>query len=234
VSGTGEPQLPAAVLFDVDGTLMDTVYLHTVSWWEALRQRGHQVAMTRVHRCIGMGSDHLLDNLLGEDHDHDEDSALSVAQHTLYGQYLSRVAPLEGASDLLRSCAERGWRVVLASSASAQEAKVMTDALGADDAFFAITTADDVESSKPAPDLVQQALNRAGVSAGRAVFVGDAVWDAQAAHAAGVRFVGLLSGGGFSGPELEDAGAERVYESPADLLSGLDDSPLASLPTGGS
>ncbi|MFC4031141.1 HAD family hydrolase [Streptomyces polygonati] len=215
-----------AVLFDVDGTLMDTVYLHTVAWWEALRQYGERAPMSRVHRGVGMGSDHLLDRLLGDDRDHDRDSALSAAHDALYAQFWTRLAPLEGAADLLRACAARGWRVVLASSASERELRVMRDALGADDAIDAVTTADDVDASKPSPDLVARALERAGVPASRAVFVGDAVWDAEAAGRAGVRCVGLLSGG-MSREELTGAGAEEVYEGPADLLARLDRSLLA-------
>lgn len=218
-----------AVLFDVDGTLMDTVYLHTVAWWEALSQQGHRVTMARIHRSIGMGSDHLLDALLGEDRDHDEDATLSAAHDTLYAQYWSRLAPLPGASDLLRACARRGWQVVLASSAKGKEAEVMIRALDAEGSIAAVTTSDDVSSSKPAPDLVQQALEKAGVPAGRAVFVGDAAWDAEAARKAGVRCLGVLTGG-WTREELSEAGAEAVYESPAELLSHLDDSVLAAPP----
>ncbi|HEY3482930.1 MAG TPA: HAD family hydrolase [Streptomyces sp.] len=218
-----------AVLFDIDGTLLDTVYLHTVAWWEATRQQGHQVTMARIHRSIGMGSDHLLDALLGEDRDHDEDDTLSAAHDTLYAQYWSRLSPLPGASDLLRACAERGWRVVLASSAKGEAAEAMIRALDADDAIAAVTTSEDVSSSKPAPDLVQQALEKAGVPADRAVFVGDAVWDAEAARKAGVRCLGILTGG-WTGQELREAGVEAVYETPAELLAALDSSLLAAPP----
>jgi HAD superfamily hydrolase (TIGR01509 family) len=227
---SGDTHAPrGAVLFDVDGTLMDTVYLHTVAWWEALRQQGHQVTMATIHRRIGMGSDHLLDALLGEDRDHDEDDTLSAAHDTLYAQYWSRLVPLPGASDLLRACAERGWTVVLASSAKGPEAEVMVRALDADEAITAVTTSDDVSSSKPAPDLVHQALEKAGVRAEQAVFVGDAAWDAEAARKAGVRCLGLLTGG-WNRQELTEAGAEAVYESPAELLAALDDTALAEPP----
>lgn len=218
-----------AVLFDVDGTLMDTVYLHTIAWWEALRQQGHQVTMARIHRSIGMGSDHLLDALLGKERDRDGDDTLSAAHDTLYAQYWSRLAPLPGASELLRACAERGWRVVLASSAKGEQAEVMMRALDAGEAISAVTTSEDVSSSKPAPDLVQQALEKADVPPERAVFVGDAAWDAQAARKAGVRSLGVLTGG-WTRQELLDAGAETVYESPAELLDQLDDSALAAPP----
>jgi HAD superfamily hydrolase (TIGR01509 family) len=172
-----------------------------------------------------MGGDHLLERLLGADRDRERDSALSAAHDALYAQYWTRLAPLEGAADLLRACAARGWRVVLASSASGRELRVMRDALGADEVIDAVTTADDVEASKPSPDLVERALERAEVPAERAVFVGDAVWDAQAAGRAGVRCVGLLSGG-MSREELTGAGAQEVYEGPAELLARLDGSVL--------
>lgn len=216
-----------AVLFDVDGTLMDTVYLHTVAWWEALRQQGGRVSMARIHRSIGMGSDHLLDALLGTDRDRGDDGALSAAHDTLYAQFWSRLVPLAGAHDLLVACAARGWRVVLASSAKAQEAEVMIRALDAGGAIAAVTTSSDVSSSKPAPDLVEQALEKAGVPAEHAVFVGDAAWDGRAALEAGVRCVGVLSGG-WTRRELHEAGMEAVYDSPAELLAHLDDSVLAA------
>ncbi|MBY8883506.1 HAD family hydrolase [Streptomyces sp. PTM05] len=214
-----------AVLFDVDGTLMDTVYLHTVAWWEALRQNGHDVPTSAIHRAIGMGSDHLLAHLLGPGRDTARDDDISAAHGVLYGQYWSRLAPLDGASDLLRACADRGWSVVLASSAKPAEFQVMRDALDADDVIDAVTKSDDVEAGKPAPDLVERALERADVPARHAVFVGDAVWDAQAAGRAGVRCLGVLSGG-FPRQDLLDAGAEEVYDGPRDLLTHLEDSLL--------
>jgi HAD superfamily hydrolase (TIGR01509 family) len=187
--------------------------------------------MRRIQRAVGMGSDHLLDALLGEDRDRSADGSAKAAHDALYGQFWSRLPTLEGAADLLRACAARGLRVVLASSASGPEAQAVREALDADDAVYAMTTADDVESSKPAPDLVRVALERGGVPPGRAVFVGDALWDVQASLKAGVPCVAVLSGGGFSVQEFEAAGARPVYEGPADLLRHLDDSPLAD-PTG--
>jgi HAD superfamily hydrolase (TIGR01509 family) len=224
--GTGR-----AVLFDVDGTLVDTTYLHTVAWWEALRQSGRRVPMSVIHRTIGMGSDQLLARFLGEDHDPDEAAAVSAAHHTLYAEYWPRLAPLDGAAELLRACADRGWTVVLASSARGDELEAMRCAVGADEAVTAATSSDDVEASKPAPDLVRSALDGAQVTPDRAVFVGDTVWDVAACERAGVPCVGVLSGG-ITRRELEEAGAAEVYENPADLLAHLDGS-LLGRPSGG-
>ncbi|WP_190131671.1 HAD family hydrolase [Streptomyces mashuensis] len=219
---------PRAVVFDVDGTLVDTNYLHAVTWWEALRQAGHHVAMTDVHRTIGMPSGGLLDRLLGPDRDRDEDDALSAAHKTLYATWFDRLPAHNGAAALLRALADRDWRVVLATSAQGSELSALRRALDADDAIRAATSADDVEAGKPAPDPVEQALAEADVPPARALFVGDTVWDVKAARAAGVDCVALLCGG-IGRAELEEAGAVAVYRDPADLLASLDDSPFARL-----
>jgi HAD superfamily hydrolase (TIGR01509 family) len=214
------------VLFDVDGTLVDSNYLHVVSWWAAFAQGGHQVPMARIHRAIGMGSDQLLDTVLPADRDKSADDDLTAAHSALYSVYWSRLRPLPGAADLLRACHHRGLRVVLASSAGPQELTVLRAALDADDAIDEATSAGDVEASKPAPDLVQVALDKCGLSPAETVFVGDAVWDVQACQQAGVPCVGVLSGG-FSRDELLGAGAVRVYDGAADLLKSFPDSLLA-------
>lgn len=224
-AGADEPR--GAVLFDVDGTLVDTTYLHTVAWWQAFRGAGITVPMAAIHRAIGMGSDHLLERLLGGDRDKEADAGLSAAHGALFSQYGPALVPLDGAAHLLRACHKRGWRVVLASSAQAAELSVMREALDAEEYIDDVTGADDVESSKPAPDLVQQALKRAGVPAGRAVFVGDTRWDVEASARAGVACVGFLSGG-WSPAEMVAAGAVEVYDGPADLLAVLDASVLAA------
>src|SRR6201987_3975706 len=172
-----------AALFDVDGTLVDTNYLHAVTWWEAFTQAGHQVPMAQIHRAIGMGSGQLLDKLL-------------------------------------RACKRRGLAVVLASSADEPEFTALRAALDAEDAIDAATFSGDVETSKPAPDLVQAALDRVGVSAADAVFTGDTVWDVQACRKAGVACIGLLSGG-IGRDELMAAGGGEGYPGPAELLAGL-------------
>ncbi|MBS2965271.1 HAD family hydrolase [Actinocrinis puniceicyclus] len=219
-----------AVLFDVDGTLVDTAFLHTVAWWQAFRQADRTVAMARIHRAIGMGSDHLLEHLLGPDRDKDADGELSSAHDALFAAHWPNLRPLDGADHLLRACHRRGWRVVLASSAKDAQLSAMRAALDAEAEIDAVTGADDVQSSKPAPDLVQRALERAGVAAHEAVFVGDTRWDVEAAARAGVPCVGMLSGG-WSRAELEQAGAVEVYEDPAELLGKLDASILSRPPS---
>jgi HAD superfamily hydrolase (TIGR01509 family) len=215
-----------AVLFDVDGTLVDTSYLHAVTWWEAFAQAGHEVPMARVHRAIGMGSDQILDALLPGDRDKDADADIIAAHSALYSVYWSRLRPLPGAADLLRACKRRGLAVVLASSADEPEFAMLREALDAEDAIDAATFSGDVESSKPAPDLVEVALDKVGVPPEQAVFTGDTVWDVEACQKAGVPCIGLLSGG-VSRDELTSAGAAEVYPGPGDLLAVLGDSLLA-------
>jgi HAD superfamily hydrolase (TIGR01509 family) len=212
-----------AVLFDVDGTLVDTNYLHTVTWWQAFAQGGQHVPMADIHRAIGMGSDQLLDRLLPDNRDKDADSGLTASHDALYATYWTRLRPLPGAVELLRACKKRGLTVVLASSAGEAESGVLRGVLDAEDAIDAATFSGDVERTKPAPDLVEVALEKAAVPAERAVFVGDTVWDAQASRKAGVPCIGLLSGG-IGREELADAGAAQIYAGPGELLDRLSDS----------
>ncbi|MFF2817695.1 HAD family hydrolase [Kitasatospora cineracea] len=221
----------AAALFDVDGTLVDTTYLHTLAWWQALAQYGHEVDAARVHRAIGMGSDQLLDHLLGDDRDRSEDDSVSAAHLALYAQHWPGLRAFPGAGDLLRECAGRGWRVVLSTSASGRELDVLRRVLDADDAVHATADADSVNASKPAPDLVRSSLAQVSAAANRSVFVGDSVWDVRAANRAGTPCVGVETGG-FAAAELRDAGALEVHSSVGGLLDGLDDSLLARPRTG--
>ncbi|MBD0694807.1 HAD family hydrolase [Streptomyces sp. CBMA123] len=214
-----------AALFDVDGTLLDTNYLHTVAWAEALAQYDHHPAMARIHRAIGMGGDQLLDELLGPDRDPSQDEEISAAQKALYGRFWPRLRAFDGAAALLRAVTARGWTVVLASSASGRDLEVMRRALGADDAITEATSADDVRQSKPAPDLVHAALDKAGARTDEAVFVGDTLWDVQAAAEAGVPCIAVLSGG-WSARDLRAAGALEVHRDVAALLADLSNSAL--------
>ncbi|BBH63693.1 haloacid dehalogenase [Actinoplanes sp. OR16] len=218
------------VLFDVDGTLIDTTYLHAVSWWEALRQYDHDVPMALIHRGIGMGSDKLLDHLLGEGEDRDRsaDEEMGTAHDVLYGAWWERLRQLPGAADLVRAVAARDLAVVLASSAKKAELGKLRQVLGADDVITAATSSADAEESKPAPDILEAALAQSDVDPARAVYVGDSVWDVQAAGKLGIPCIGLVCGG-TSSAELLEAGAAATYENPAALLRDLDASPIAQI-----
>lgn len=216
------------VLFDVDGTLVDTTYLHAVAWWEALRQHDEDVPMAEIHRAIGMGSDKILDHLLGADRDKSDDEQMAAAHDVLYGAWWERLRPLPGAADLLRACAERGLAVVLASSAKGTELGKLRRVIGADDVITAATSSADAEESKPAPDILEAALDQSDVDPKHCVFVGDAVWDVKAAGKLGIPCIGLTCGG-TSADELTTAGAVETYENPAALLAALDRSAIKKL-----
>jgi HAD superfamily hydrolase (TIGR01509 family) len=173
-----------------------------------------------------MGSDKLLDHLLPDDRDRGADEDMRAAHKSLYAAFWTRLRAFDGAADLLRACAARGMRVVLASSASSGELTALRAALDADDAISAATSSSEAEQSKPAPDIVSIALERAGVEPSRAVFVGDTVWDVKACQKAGVACVAVRTGG-ICADDLREAGAVEIYESTADLLRHLDRSPLA-------
>jgi HAD superfamily hydrolase (TIGR01509 family) len=217
--------MPRAALFDVDGTLVDSNHLHVVTWWEALRQAGATVPMADIHRAIGLGSQDLLAHLLGDERDSGQDGAISAAHKTLYATYFDRLHAFDGTADLLRTLAQEQWRNVLATSAGGEELAAMRRAIDADDALMAEARADQVDAGKPAPDPVEEALRRAGVPAADAVFVGDSVWDMEAASKAGVRAVAVLSGG-IPRTALEAAGADAVYTDIKGVLADLDAGPF--------
>jgi HAD superfamily hydrolase (TIGR01509 family) len=211
----------AGVLFDVDGTLVDTNYLHVVAWWQAFRAHGHEVAMHRLHGLVGQGAERLVTSVLGRP---DED--IAAAHSDFYGPELHRLPAFPGAADLLRAVKAAGHSVVLATSASEEETAHLRRAIDADDVIDAVTHKDDADESKPDPDIVETALGKAGLSAEHAIFVGDTVWDVEAAGRAGLDCVGVLSGG-IAEAELREAGAIAVYRDVAHLLAELDASPLA-------
>jgi HAD superfamily hydrolase (TIGR01509 family) len=219
-------EMAGAALFDVDGTLLDTSYLHTMAWAEAFAQFGHTPAMARIHGAVGMGGDQLLDHLLGEGRDRNQDAAIDAAHQVLFARYWPTLRAFDGAAELLCDLAGRGWKIVLASSASARDLSVMRRVLDADDAITAATCADDVQASKPAPDLVHTALAKAGAEPDQALFIGDTLWDVQAAAQAHVPCIGVLSGG-FGERALRAAGALEVHADVGDLRAHLDNSALA-------
>ena len=214
------------VIFDVDGTLLDTNYLHTVAWWQAFRDGGHDVPMHAIHRSVGMGGDQLVKHLLGY-----EDERAREAHGHRYAPFLEELKAFPKAPELLRATKERGLRVVLATSSKESNLKAMLRALDADDFIDEVTSAGDVEATKPAPDIVQVALEKGGLDAHDAVLVGDTVWDVEAAARAGVASVSVLTGG-ISRAELQAAGAIAIYESPEQLLKEIDASPISALAQG--
>jgi len=212
------------VLFDIDGTLVDTSYLHTVSWWQAFRQAGLDVPMVRIHRAVGMGAENLVHEVTGGDAD-DRVAELQASHDAVYATYWPALRLLPGARELVLHCHRAGLVTVLASSASEPEFAVLTRVLDLDEVIDAATGSADAEASKPAPDIVQVALDKAGLKPENAVFVGDAVWDVHASAKAGLRCVGLESGG-TSAAELREAGAVATYADAADLLASFTGSPL--------
>src|SRR5918997_1906239 len=212
-----------AVLLDVDGTLVDSNYFHTMAWWRALSGNGHVVPMARIHRLVGMGADTFLEELLGQ-----HDDALEDAWQAEFAGLRDDIAALPGAADLARAAKERGATVVLATSGKPDDVEVLRRTLGADEWIDGAVNSSEVDQSKPAPDIFAKALEAAGAAPGDAVVVGDTVWDVRAASACGMPCVAVTCGG-ISEAELREAGAAAVYRDPEDLVARLDDSPLGEL-----
>jgi HAD superfamily hydrolase (TIGR01509 family) len=213
---------PAAIL-DVDGTLVDTNYQHALAWYRAFRRLGEVLPIWRIHRHIGMGGDHLVAALCGEDVEEEKGDAIRDVETELYLELMGEVEPLHGARELIRDLKARGHAVLLASSAKADEVEHYVDLLDARELADGWTTAADVAATKPEPDLVEVARREAG--GGAAVLVGDSTWDCEAGKRAGVETIAVLTGG-FSEQELLDAGAVCVYESIDELRRSLDETPL--------
>jgi HAD superfamily hydrolase (TIGR01509 family) len=216
--------MTVAVL-DIDGTLVDTNYHHTIAWYRAFRQHEIVLPVWRIHRHIGMGGDQLVGALTDEQTERDKGDDIRAAEKTLYFQLIDEVEPTAGARELIEQLKRRGHTVVLASSAKADEVDHYLDLLDARGLADGWTTSAEVESTKPEPDLVRAALERADGSPEDAVMVGDTPWDVEAAGRTGVPTVAVLTGG-FAKAELEDAGAVAVFESVAELCRKLDQTPL--------
>jgi HAD superfamily hydrolase (TIGR01509 family) len=219
-----------AVLFDVDGTLVDSSYLHVYAWQRAFDEEGIPAAAWKIHRCIGMDGATLV-RTLSNDAAADVQDRLSDGHSRHYRDTTSLLAPLPGARALLRRVADLGLQVVLASSAPEDELETLLKVLDCDDVIAETTSSRDVDTAKPEPGIVQVALDRAKVDAAHAVFVGDAVWDAHAAAGAGLPCIGVLSGG-ISREELQAAGAAPIFTDPQDLLDHLDSTRIAALAPG--
>jgi HAD superfamily hydrolase (TIGR01509 family) len=215
--------VPHAIL-DVDGTLVDTNYHHAVAWYRAFRPHGKVLPIWRIHRHIGMGGDQLVTALTDEAWDREHGDDVRTAEKALYLSLIEEVEPLEGARGLIEDLKERGHTVVLASSAKQNEVDHYLDLLDARELADGWTTSADVEATKPEPDLVKAAIEKAG--GGDAVMVGDTTWDVEAAKRAGAPTVTVLTGG-FSEAELREAGAGWTFESIQELRERLDDTPFA-------
>jgi HAD superfamily hydrolase (TIGR01509 family) len=218
------------VLFDVDGTLVDSAYIHTLAWWQAFRQHQYDVPMAAIHRCVGMGGDRLVDTLLPADRNREADAEILTSHAAVFAQSWPALRPFDGAKELLAQCHAGGLAVALASSARQQDLAATRKALGADSLIHAATSANDAKASKPAPDILVAALEAVGVAAADAVYVGDAVWDMHAAAALGIPAIGVTSGG-TSAAELREAGAAEVYAGPRDILDNLQASAIGRLLT---
>ena len=202
-------------ILDVDGTLVDTNYHHAMAWHRALRHHGHRVPVWKVHRHIGMGGDQILDALIGEEAAAADGDEIRATEADAYKELIDEVEPMAGARELIEKLKDEGSTVILASSAKEDEVDHYLDLLDARDLVDDWTTSADVESTKPAPDLVNAALAKAG-DEGPSVMVGDSIWDVKAATAADVPTLAVLTGG-FSEAELREAGAAQVVESIAEL-----------------
>ena len=213
-----------AALLDVDGTLIDSNYHHALAWYRAFRRHDIVLPLWRIHRAIGMGGDQLVPALVGPELDGEKGDDIRAARDEIYtGGLIDEVAPLEGAHELIAELKDRGLRVVLASSSPLDELERYLDLLEARELADAWTTKDDVEATKPAPDLILAGLEKAQTES--AVLVGDTPWDVEAASKVGVETLCVITGG-WSKQELREAGAIAVFESVDELRRRLDETPL--------
>lgn len=222
------PGPPAgAALFDVDGTLLDTNYLHVTAWWEAFAAAGHAVSCYDIHRALGLPAEDLVSSLLGAD-----DARVVDGHAQRWAEVRPRCRPHHRAADLLRECARRGLRVAWVTSGAEEDLEGFRAALDRDgrdwrDAVHEVIASPDVERGKPDPQGVLTALERLGVPPERAALIGDTTYDVRAARAAGVTPIALACGG-IGVDELRASGADAVYGNPSELLRDLDSSPLGA------
>jgi HAD superfamily hydrolase (TIGR01509 family) len=212
-----------AVLFDIDGTLVDTSYLHAIAWRRGLADAGFDVPTAWIHHHLGKSADLLMGDLIGEERD---DVKAGWRRH--FNVLKPEIRAFAGAADLLREIRRRGMRVVLASSSEEGDVDALLAALGASDAIDCVISAGDVGEAKPSPEVFEVAMRKASCDPARTIVVGDTVWDVKAARRAGLDCIGVLTGG-IARSELEAAGALAVYRDVGEILSRLDETPLVSL-----
>jgi HAD superfamily hydrolase (TIGR01509 family) len=213
-----------AAILDIDGTLVDTNYHHAIAWHRAFCKHGVEPPVWQIHRRIGMGGDQIVASVAGDRVEEQLGDEIREAEGAFYAELIDEVRPLEGSRELIAELKDRGHAVVLASSAKEGEVDHYLDLLDARDLADDWTTSADVEATKPEPDLVHAALEKAGLEDG--VMIGDSTWDIEAAKRAGIETLAVMTGG-FSAAELRDAGAVAVYESVVELREALDDTALA-------
>jgi HAD superfamily hydrolase (TIGR01509 family) len=227
-----ESSMIKAVIFDVDGTLVDSVDLHARAWQEAFAHFGKHFDFERVRSQIGKGGDQLMPVFLSEDELAEFGEELEKYRGELFKrEYLSQVKGFPAVRELFQRVKAEGLQIALASSAKGDELKAYKKIVDIEDLVEEETSSEDAEKSKPHPDIFEAALERLGkMKPSEAVVVGDTPYDAEAAGKAGMQTVGLLSGG-FPEADLRAAGCVRIYRAPADLLANYDASPLARHPS---
>jgi HAD superfamily hydrolase (TIGR01509 family) len=218
--------MPKIAILDVDGTLVDTNYHHAVAWFRAFRRHFLTLPVWRIHRHIGMGGDQLVAALAGDEVEERLGDSIRDAESELYRELIGEVQAMEGSRKLIEELKKAGNVVVLASSAKEWEVEHYLELLDAKELVDAWTTSADVERTKPEPDLVHAALDKAG-GEGDAMLIGDTVWDVEAAARAGIETLAVLTGG-FSEAELREAGAKDVFTSVEELRRSLVETPLSA------
>jgi HAD superfamily hydrolase (TIGR01509 family) len=203
------------VVLDVDGTLMDTNYLHVEAWARAFEEVGHRVPRVELHKQVGKGSDLLISEFVEDDETAEKVDEL---HSEFYGELQEHGHPLPGAKELIASLVERGYEVWFVTSAKDEELEHHMGELEAENKISGVVNSSDVENSKPAPDIFELTLQKTRAMPDETVAVGDAIWDVESASTVGIRTVAVLTGGAFSRQELEEAGAVEVYENCAALL----------------
>lgn len=211
-----------ALLLDLDGTLVDTAYLHTIAWQRALTAGGFFVPTSHIHRLVGMGGDQLVAALLGDSVEEAQGDSLRAGWQREYEPLLPEVRVLPGASALIEHAEASGWGVVFASSSPAAHLDRYLGLLGASDLRDRATTSDDVDRTKPAPDLIEVALGIAGTR--QALLVGDSPHDVRAAARAAIPCICVRSGG-YGDEELTEAGASRIYDTPHEVVQRFHELP---------
>jgi HAD superfamily hydrolase (TIGR01549 family) len=219
-----------AVIFDIDGTLIDSVDIHAKAWVEALKHFGHEIAFQDLRSQIGKGGDQILHGLLPPEVIEQRGEEIKDFRADLFRRrYMPQVRAFPGVRELFERIRAVGQRAVLASSGNADEVEQYKEIANIADLIDSDTSSDDAERSKPFPDIFQAALAKLqGLSCDEAVVVGDTPYDAEAARRAQIKSIGVLSGG-FTGQALRDAGCIAIYHGPEDLLHRYDNSPLAWL-----